>query len=70
MRRQIIGTFSIILGTILVLDSIPDITGNIISEQTGFNLVSVFGLIFLVCGIALFFLEAREAQRKSEVSFS
>ena len=66
MRRQIIGTFSIILGTILVLDSIPGITGNIISEQTGFNLVSVFGLIFLACGLALFFLEARETLGKKQ----
>ena len=60
MRRQIIGTLSIILGTIIILDSIPGITGNIISEQTGLNLISFFGLIFLVCGVALFFLEARE----------
>jgi len=66
MRRQIIGTLSIILGTIIILDSIPGITGNIISEQTGLNLVSVFGLIFFVCGLALFFLEARETQRNKK----
>ena len=64
MRRPIIGTLSIILGTILILDSIPGITGNIISEQTGFNLISVLGIIFFICGIALFFLEIRETLGK------
>ena len=64
MRRQIIGTLSIILGTILIMDSIPGITGNIISEQAGLNLISFFGLVFLVCGLALFFLEAREVKGK------
>ncbi|MDP3991916.1 MAG: hypothetical protein U1B79_00935 [Candidatus Pacearchaeota archaeon] len=66
MRRKIIGMFSIILGTIIILDSLPGITGNIISEQTGLNLISFFGLIFLVCGLALFFLEARETIGKQE----
>ena len=64
MRRQIIGTLSIILGTIIILDSIPGITGNIISDQTGLNLASLFGVVLFVCGLALFFLEAKEAQKK------
>ncbi len=64
MKRQIIGTISIILGTIAILDSIPSITGNIISNQPGLNLVSLFGIILFVCGLALFFLEAKESQKE------
>lgn len=63
-RRVVIGMLSLVLGTMIVLDSIPGITGNIISQQTGSNLVSVFGFIFLVCGLALFVLEAREQKEK------
>ena len=63
MRRQIIGTLSIILGTVIILDSIPGLTGHIVSEQTGLNFVSLFGVVFFVCGLALFFLEAKEEQK-------
>ena len=67
MRRVIIGTLSIILGTILLIDSLPGITGYIISETDGFSLLSFFGFIFLICGFALFILEARENRKVIKV---
>jgi len=67
MRKTIIGTFSVVLGTFLLLDSLPGITGYVVSSQETLNLLSLFGFVFLACGIGLFILEAREKSRiKSE----
>ena len=63
MRKVIIGTISIILGVVLLMDSLPGITGYVISTQETINLLSIFGFIFLICGFALFVLEAREKQK-------
>jgi len=62
MRKVIIGTLSIMLGTILLMDSLPGLTGYVISESTGFNLLSILGLIFLICGLTLFVLEAKNGK--------
>lgn len=62
MIKVVVGTLSIMLGTMLLIDSIPGITGYVIVENTGFNLLSFLGLIFLICGLVLFVLEARNAK--------
>ena len=62
-RKTVIGTFSLIAGIILLMDSIPGITGYVISDQSGFNLFALFGIILLGCGLALFVLEGKERQK-------
>ena len=59
MKRLVVGTLSVMLGAILLMDSIPRITGYVISGSDGFNLLSILGFVFLICGLALFVLEGR-----------
>ena len=63
MRKIIIGTLSVMLGTLLLMDSLPGITGYVISNGDGSSLLSVFGFIFLICGFALFILEVRKDRK-------
>ena len=63
MRKLIIGTLSTAIGAGVFLYSFPVITGNVVSESSGVNLLPLFGSILLVCGVALFFLEAKERKK-------
>lgn len=64
MRKLIIGTLSLGIGAALLLYSFPIMTGSVISDSTGTNLLPLFGSVLFLCGLALFFMEARETRKK------
>jgi|SRR3989344_5363328 len=65
-RRIIIGSFSFILGIFLILDSFFEITGHVVSKQAGIPTTSFFGIILVLSGLVLFFLELRYQQTSTE----
>lgn len=65
MRRLIIGAVSMAIGAATLLYAFPSIiTGNAIAEGAGSTLVPIFSVILLLCGLALFVLEAKEVKKK------
>lgn len=60
MRKMIIGTMAIGIGVAALIYSFPMMTGSIIAEKSGGSLSSIFSFILIACGLALFFIEARE----------
>jgi hypothetical protein len=60
--RFFVGIFSLIMGFILILNSLSGITGFVVSENIEKTPSSVFGLVFLISGLALLLIERQEKE--------
>ena len=59
--QRIFGGALILTGFIFILNSLSSITGFIISQNLGKGVGSIFGLVFIICGI-LIFVSSREVK--------
>lgn len=62
-----LGLISLILGMILLVNSFPGITGFAISENIPERSYSIFGIVFILGGIMLIFLESKKSNLERKI---
>ena len=67
MKKRLLGGIFILIGAVLILNSLSGITGFVVIEDVKSNTGGIFGIVLLIAGFLLFFSVESDLRRREKL---